>query len=43
MVKDGALTLDMEDEIIKDTIITQNGEVVHERVRGLLHTAAPTT
>lgn len=33
MIKDGKLTLDMKDEIIRETLVTQGGEVVHARVR----------
>jgi NAD(P) transhydrogenase subunit alpha len=34
MVKDGALALDMEDEILKASAVTHGGAVVHEGVRG---------
>ena len=33
MVKDGKLTLNLEDEIIQSTLVTQGGEVVNPRVR----------
>ncbi len=36
LVKKGELTLDMNDEIIKETMMTQNGEVVEPRIRELL-------
>ncbi len=36
MVKDGELNLDMDDEIIRDTLITRAGEVVQPRVREVL-------
>jgi NAD(P) transhydrogenase subunit alpha len=36
MVKDGQINLDVEDEIIRDTLITQDGEIVNARVRELL-------
>lgn len=36
MVKEGKLELDREDEIIRDTLITYEGEVVQPRVRELL-------
>jgi NAD(P) transhydrogenase subunit alpha len=36
MVKDGKINLDVEDEIIRDTLITRDGEIVHARVRELL-------
>jgi len=34
LVKDGALTLDLEDEILKAAVVTHGGAVVHEGVRG---------
>ena len=36
MIKDGALNLDMEDEITRETVIIKGGEVVHRRVREAL-------
>lgn len=36
MIKDGALTLDMEDEIVRDTLVASDGEVVSQRIRELL-------
>jgi NAD(P) transhydrogenase subunit alpha len=33
LVKDGALALDMNDEIIKGALITYQGEVVHEATK----------
>jgi hypothetical protein len=33
MVKEGKLQLDLEDEIIQSTLVTQGGEVVNGRVR----------
>lgn len=36
MVKDGALNLNMEDEIIRDTMITRGGEIVSPRIKELL-------
>jgi NAD(P) transhydrogenase subunit alpha len=36
MAKDGALMLDLDDEIIRETLITRGGEVVHPRVREAL-------
>lgn len=36
MVKDGTLTLDTEDEIISNTLVTRGGEVVNPRVREVL-------
>src|SRR5207237_6288762 len=33
LVKDGKLRLDVDDEIIRDTLVTRDGEVVNERVR----------
>jgi len=34
MIKDGALALDLEDEILKASAVTHGGAVVHEGVRG---------
>jgi len=36
MVKDGSLDLDSEDEIVRETLVTRNGEVVNQRVRELM-------
>jgi NAD(P) transhydrogenase subunit alpha len=36
LVDDGALQIDLEDEITQGTLVSRNGEVVHERVRDLL-------
>jgi len=33
LVKDGKLSLDMQDEIIRETLVTRGGEVVQARVR----------
>jgi NAD(P) transhydrogenase subunit alpha len=33
LVKDGQLALDREDEIVRETLVTHQGEVVHPRVR----------
>jgi len=37
LVDDGAINVNLEDEIIRDTLITRDGEVVNERVRELLN------
>lgn len=36
MVKDGAITINREDEIIRETLVTHEGKVVHPRVLELL-------
>ena len=36
LIKDGKLTLDRDDEIVRETLVTQGGEVVHPRVRELM-------
>jgi H+-translocating NAD(P) transhydrogenase subunit alpha len=36
LVKDGKLALNREDEIVKETLVTHEGEVVHPRVRELM-------
>jgi NAD(P) transhydrogenase subunit alpha len=33
LVKDGKLQLDLKDEIVRETLVTQDGEVVNARVR----------
>ncbi len=37
LIKEGELQLDMEDEIVRDTLVTRDGEVVHPRVRQILN------
>jgi NAD(P) transhydrogenase subunit alpha len=36
LVKDGALRLDLQDEITRETLLTRDGEVVHPRIREAL-------
>jgi NAD(P) transhydrogenase subunit alpha len=36
LMKDGALQIDAEDEITRETLITRGGEVVHRRTQELL-------
>jgi NAD(P) transhydrogenase subunit alpha len=36
MIKDGQLNLDLEDEIVRDTLVTRDGAVAHPRVLELL-------
>ena len=33
ILKDGALNIDMEDEIIRGTLITYEGKIVHDVIR----------
>ena len=40
LVKDGKLALNREDEIVRETLVTHGGEVVHPRVREMHGTAA---
>jgi NAD(P) transhydrogenase subunit alpha len=40
MIKDGELTIDMEDEVIAETMVTRDGDVVNTRVREILGLAA---
>jgi NAD(P) transhydrogenase subunit alpha len=40
LLKDGVLNLDMEDQIIRDTLLTRDGQVVHPRVREKLGLSA---
>ncbi len=37
LVKDGQLQLNLEDEIIRDTLVCNEGEVVHPRIREMLN------
>jgi NAD(P) transhydrogenase subunit alpha len=39
--KDGQLVLNREDEIVRETLVTHSGEVVHSKVRELMGLAAP--
>jgi NAD(P) transhydrogenase subunit alpha len=36
LIKDGKLALDPADEIVRETLVTQGGEVVHPKVREML-------
>ncbi len=36
MIKSGSVKIDTADEIVRETLVTQNGEVVNDRVRELL-------
>ncbi len=40
MHRDGVLHVDLEDQILHDTLVTHDGEVVHSKVRDLLELAA---
>src|SRR4051794_5309818 len=40
-VKDGALAFDPDDDVVKSTVITRDGEIVAEPVRKLLEPAVP--
>ncbi len=40
LLKSGQLNIDMSDEIIRDTLVTRGGEVVHPRVQALLGVTA---
>jgi NAD(P) transhydrogenase subunit alpha len=33
MVKKGELTINTDDEVVRETLVTRNGEIVHPRVR----------
>lgn len=41
LVKDGSLTLNMEDACVAGTLITRDGEVIHPRVRDAMGMSAP--
>ena len=36
ITKEGALNLNWEDDIVKGTAVTHNGEIVHERVKSVI-------
>ena len=36
VVKKGELTIDMEDEITRETLLTRGGDIVHPKIRDLL-------
>jgi NAD(P) transhydrogenase subunit alpha len=36
ITKEGKLNLDMNDEVIKGTVITKDGDVVHEQTKKVL-------
>jgi proton-translocating NAD(P)+ transhydrogenase subunit alpha len=41
LVKDGKLQLNLEDEIIRETLLTKDGEIVNQRVREFLKLPSP--
>jgi NAD(P) transhydrogenase subunit alpha len=41
LLKNGELQVDANDEIVRETLVTHGGDVVHPRVRELLGLAAP--
>ena len=43
LLKDGQIQLDLQDEITRDTLLTQGGQVVHPRLRELLKLEPLTT
>ena len=43
MVKEGKLNLNLEDEVICETMVTHDGEVTNGRIREAMGMAAPTT
>ena len=36
LTKDGQLDLNLEDEVIRETLVTHDGQVTHPRIRDLL-------
>jgi NAD(P) transhydrogenase subunit alpha len=40
LIKEGALNLNFEDEIIREACITHDGKIVHERVRAMVEGGA---
>jgi NAD(P) transhydrogenase subunit alpha len=43
LLKEGEINYDMDNEVIKETLITRDGQVVHERVREMLGATTPET
>jgi NAD(P) transhydrogenase subunit alpha len=41
LIKDGKLQLNLEDEIVRDTLLTKDGEIVNQRVREFLKLPLP--
>jgi NAD(P) transhydrogenase subunit alpha len=41
LIKDGKLALNLDDEIVRETLVTHAGEVVHPRVRELMGLPVP--
>jgi NAD(P) transhydrogenase subunit alpha len=41
LVRDQKLNLNLEDEIVRETLLTHNGEIVQPRVREFFGMAAP--
>ena len=41
LIKDGQLTLNRDDEVVSNTLVTHGGEVVHSRVREVLGLTPP--
>jgi NAD(P) transhydrogenase subunit alpha len=39
LIKEGAVRLNLDDEITRGTLVTHGGEIVHARVRGLMELA----
>jgi len=39
ITKEGNINLNLEDDILKGTVITHNGEVINERVKGIMQTS----
>jgi NAD(P) transhydrogenase subunit alpha len=42
MIKDGKLNVDMEDEVIRETMVCRGGEITNAKIREALGMAAPT-
>ena len=43
IVKDGALKIDMNDEITRDTLVCENGSIINQRVKDALDTSVRST
>jgi len=43
LLKEGELNFDLDNEVIKETMVTRDGQVVHDRVREMLGASTPET
>jgi len=36
VVKDGKIAIDLGDEVVRDTLVTRDGQIVNERIKSLI-------